>query len=59
MNIKLCNPRVIYKEILVLIMMIEHSIFARSNAILSDRQYYLRRFSEDVLDHMIGDRPYK
>ena len=39
--------RVIYKEIFVLILMIDHWIFARSNAILSDRQYYLRRFSEN------------
>ena len=39
--------KVIYKEILVQIMMIEHSFFARSNAILSDRQYHLRRFSEN------------
>ena len=34
---QLSTSRVIYKEILVPIMMIEHSIFARSNTILSDR----------------------
>ena len=38
---KSCN-RVIYKEIRVRIMMIEHTIFARSNTILSQE-----RFSED------------
>ena len=36
-----CNYRVIYKEILVPIMMIEHSIFARSNSISSDQNVCL------------------
>ena len=34
---KLYHIRVIYKEIWVPIMMIEHTIFARSNTILSDQ----------------------
>ena len=42
--------RVIYKETLLPIMMIYHSIFAQSNAFLSDQQYYLRGFSENLLD---------
>ena len=33
--------RVIYKEIGVLIMMIEHTIFVRSDTILSDQNAYL------------------
>ena len=40
--------RVIYKDILVPIMMGEYLIFARSNAILSDWQSYIIKFSLSV-----------
>ena len=56
--------RVIHKKIKII--MIEHTIFARSNSIFSDQNACLLSYNnmaeglvKILLDHMISDKPYK